>query len=172
MFVKALTPLRELFEKNRPHHRLTPTQAMWKGMRLGTDGALLGLPFIALETGLAQRGEVLPTATARTAGLVTYPAISGLMAAGLTLAFPGLRFAGFLGGVAAMYPDALVQDSLLRGLKTVTAAARNLRQLQVGGSYRDTEFAQMARLRALTEMSGALGASRRYLGQEAALMHR
>lgn len=148
------------------------SRAFWKGMQWGAEGALIGLPFIALEAGLAHRGEVVPTAMARTAGLVTYPALSGLTSAALTVLFPELRGAAFLGGLLGMYPDAMVQGGLLRGVRFMTDAARQTRHLEFGGTYQDSEFAQSQRRTALTEMSGALAASRRYLGQEAALLHR
>ena len=141
-------------------------------MGWGAEGALLGLPFIAMEAGMAQRGEVLPTIASRSLGLVSYPAISGLTAAGLTLLFPELRAAGFLGGMLGMYPDALVQGSMLRGFRGLTEAARHTRHLEFGGTYQDTDVAQSHRQTALAEMSGAVAASRRYLGQEAALFHR
>lgn len=144
----------------------------WKGLRFGADGALIGLPFIAMETGMAQRGEVVPTIVARSAGLVTFPVMAGLVSAGLGVLFPELKGIGLIGSVLGMYPDGLVQDGLLRGVRTVTASGRQLRHLEMGGTYQDTEMAQGQRLTALTEMGGAIGASRRYLGQEAALMHR
>jgi hypothetical protein len=148
------------------------SQFFWKGMQWGAEGSMIGLPLIAMETGMAQRGEMLPTIAARTTGLVTYPAMTGLLAAGLTVFFPELRAAGFIGGVLGMYPDALVQDGLLRGIRTMTASARAVHHLETGGTYQDTELAQRQRMSALTEMSGAVSTGRRYLGQEAALLHR
>lgn len=147
-------------------------RGFWGGLRFGAEGATLGLPFIAFEVGMAQRGEVIPTAVARGIGLVTYPALNGLISGALGYAFPGMRLVGLVGGLLAIYPDSLIQDKLLYGVRQMSEAAKHVRQLETGGGYQDTGLAQHQRMQAITEMSGALGVSRRYLGQEASLMHR
>jgi hypothetical protein len=165
-------PLETFWQRRAAYAGSYARSSFWKGMGFGAEGSMLGLPFIAMEAGMAQRGEVVPTLVARSAGLVTYPAISGVIAGGLALAFPQLKYVGFLASVVGMYPDSLVQEGLLHGLRLATDAARHLRHLEMGGTYQDSVLAQSQRMTALTEMSGAIGAGRRYLGQEAALMHR
>lgn len=142
------------------------------GMKFGAEGSLVFAPLIAYEIGAAQRGEVLPTAAARTAGLVTFPVMNGLAAGALKFLIPGMPAVGFIGGLLAFYPDSVIQDSIMRGVRTVTEAGRRLRRLETGQWYQDTILAQNQRQAAVMEMSGALGASRQYLGNEAALMHR
>ncbi len=151
----------------------TPVRrSFWQGMRWGAEGSMIGLPMIAMEAGLAQRGEVVPTIATRGIGMVAYPAMSGMISAGLTVLFPEIRGAAFLGGILGMYPDALFQGGLLRVIRTAKDASRAVHHLEMGGTYQDSQLAQSQRTSALMEMSGTVGASRRYLGQEAALFHR
>lgn len=147
-------------------------KSFWKGMQWGAEGSLVGLPMIALEAGMAQRGEVVPTTLGRTAGLVSYPAMSALTAAALGLAFGSFTGVGLVAGILAMYPDQLLQDSLIRGIRTVTDAGRQIRHLETGGSYQDSLLARNQRMNAIREMSGAHQVSRRFLGQEALFFHR
>lgn len=174
VFQRADTPLADLsvWGRRAALARTPASRGFWKGLQFGAEGAMVGLPLIALEAGMAQRGEAVPTIMARTAGLVTYPAISGVISGGLALMFPELKAVGFIGGMLGMYPDALVQDGLLHSLRLATDTAQQLRRLELGGGYQDSDLAQAQRMGALSEMSGALGSSRRYLGQEAALLHR
>ena len=152
--------------------RYPATRGFWQGMRFGAEGALIGAPLIAFEVGRAQRGEAIPTLIGRSAGLVSYPAVAGLFSAAIAVTCPWMKFIGFAGGMAALYPDQLLQDSIIRGVRMMTAAAQHMRRVETGGWYQDSMRAQQTRMQGIAEMSGALGASRAYLGQEAALMHR
>jgi hypothetical protein len=57
-------------------------------------------------------------------------------------------------------------------VRAVTDLGRQIRHLEFGGHYTDTETAQRLRMQAFYEMSGATSAARRYLGQEAYFLHR
>jgi hypothetical protein len=156
--------------------RMAPSRAFWSGMKLSGIGIAAGVPMIAYEAGHAQRGEVLPTALGRTVGLMTFPALSGALAAGgamaataLGLSVPGI---GAFAVLASIYPDVMIGNSINRSIRSLTAAGRQVHHLEFGGSFQDTDTARQMRNYALYEMSGATSASRRYLGQEAALMHR
>jgi hypothetical protein len=48
---------------------------------------------------------------------------------------------------------------------------RRTRRLEMGGRYTDSETNQALRASSIREMSAAFGSARRYLGNEAALMH-
>ena len=148
------------------------TRGFWQGLRFGAEGATLGLPFIAFEVGMAQRGEVIPTAATRAIGLVTYPALNGLISGALGYVFPALPAVGLIGGLLAFYPDSVIQEKLLYGFRQMKDAASHVRRLETGAWYQDSMVAQQQRMQAVSEMSGALGTSRRWLGQEAAFMHR
>lgn len=156
--------------------KLPASKAFWHGVKDAGTGNLLGLPFIALEVGSAQRGEQVPILMGRGAGLMTYPAMTGIMAAGATMVAETLGFAipavGIFASLAALYPDSCVQNTIIRSVKVLNATARQVNHLEFGGSYQDSETAQSMRLRGLQEMSGAIGNSRGFLGQEAAFMHR
>lgn len=152
---------------------MRPASAFWSGFRWGADGNMLSLPFIAYEAATAQRGEVIPTATGRVAGLMAYPALAGVMAAGVAM-MPGVGVAaaGLIAGLMALYPNALLEDGISRRIRVLSNAARQVRRLEMGGAYEDTETAQRQRMLAVQEMSSTMQISRRYLGQEARLFHR
>lgn len=57
------------------------------------------------------------------------------------------------------------------GVQMFNDANRNIRHLNMGGDYKDTEIAYTMRQRAAQEMAGSIMNARRYLGQEALLMH-
>lgn len=149
------------------------SKAFYSAFRWGATGNLISVPFIAFEVANAQRGEVLPTAAGTVGGLMSYPVISGVLAAGLTL-IPGVgpAAATVMASLLALYPSSRVEQNVTRGFRTLTDIGRNVRHLEFGGNYIDTASAQQERMNALQEMSGSFQTSRRYLGQEAAIMHR
>jgi hypothetical protein len=153
--------------------RTRPSKAFWRGVDWGAGGNMLGLPFIAYEVGTAQRGEMLPTAAGRTMGLMTYPALSGVIAFGLAM-IPGVNVAtaGIAAGLMAMYPNGVLEDGMSRGIRAITDTAKQIRHIEMGGSYQDSQSAEQQRMRALQEMGGAMQTSRRWLGQEAVFFHR
>ena len=156
--------------------RMAPSKAFWRGASAGTFGAASGVLMVAHEAATAQRGEVVPTTLGRSASLVTYPALAGTIAAGTSTlaAVMGLSIplVGPLACIAALYPDAVLGNSVSRAIRGVTDLGRQIRHLEFGGHYTDTETAQRLRMQAFYEMSGATSAARRYLGQEAYFLHR
>jgi hypothetical protein len=144
-----------------------------KGVRWGFDGNVVAIPFLAANVAMSQRGERLSTAAGSVAGMGTFGISQGVIAAGLSL-IPGIGqgavlFASMLG---AMYPSALVDSFVSRQARTLTDIGRNIRRLETGAGFTDSETAARSRLGAVMEMSAAMQTSRRYLGQEARLMHR
>ena len=90
-------------------------------------------------------------------------------AAAIGISIPGI---GTLAWLASLYPDAVLGNSVSRAVRGVTDLGRQIRHLEFGGHYTDTETAQRLRMQAFYEMSGATSAARRYLGQEAYFLHR
>ena len=156
--------------------RMAPSSSFWRGASVGTFGAATGVLMVAHEAATAQRGELVPTTLGRSASLVTYPALAGTIAAGTaTLAAVmgiSIPLVGPLACIAALYPDAVLGNSVSRAVRGVTDLGRQIRHLEFGGHYTDTETAQRLRMQAFYEMSGATSAARRYLGQEAYFLHR
>ena len=150
------------------------SNSFFKGARFTGSGLLLfGLPAIALEAGTAQPGEQIPTLTGRLVGLATLPATAGIISAGLTVSLgcPPAA-AAMLAAVAAGYLSAKFEDPLIRGISWVTKSATEGRRVTFGGDFQDTVTSQARRQRALRDISGALPASRQWLGQEALILHR
>ena len=63
-------------------------------------------------------------------------------------------------------------NAVLGKVRFLTQADQRMRGLEMGCRYQDTLSARAIRIRSVEAMSGSLGAARRYLGNEAMLMHR
>lgn len=152
---------------------MTPGRAFVEGTKAGADGNMLSLPFIAYEVGHAQRGEAISVATGRLSGLVTYPVMTGLTLA-VMAAIPGVNLAAtpFIAAAIASFPNTMLEDKVISGVRLITDTARQIRRLEFGGSYQDSTSAQAIRELGIRELTGTMQSSRRYLGQEAALLHR
>lgn len=149
------------------------SNSFFKGARLTGDNLIWGIPFIALEAGSAQPGEQLTTLTGRVAGLVSQPALAGIVSAGLTASVgcPPAA-AAIIAAVGAAYISVKFEDPLIRGLNWLTKNATEGRRVAFGGSFQDTVTSRARRQRALRDIAGAMPASRQWLGQEALILHR
>jgi hypothetical protein len=149
------------------------SNSYWKGLRMMRQGSMLSLPLVALEAGTAQKGEMIPTLTGRMAGLMAQPVMAGMISAVLasTLGFPPVAAAvvsGLLvGAVATTY-----EDKLIRTLTTLSKYGAESNHVRFGGSFQDSATAQARRQRALRDLAGASIPARRWLGQEALVLHR
>jgi hypothetical protein len=157
--------------------KLPASTRMRAGARVGWDwgksgNLAFGLPIMAFELGHAPRGEFVSTAAGGAVGLASYPMLSTVLTIGLA-AIPGvgLGMAAIAGGALASIPSQKLEDWTARGVRRLTATGLALRRLDFGRNYQDSPTAQMSRMRSITEMSGALGTSRRFLGSEAAYLH-
>jgi hypothetical protein len=137
------------------------------GLKLGMNGSLLGVPFIAFEAGAAQRGERLPTMASSAIALATYPIMTGVIAGALAATGIGAPVAAFMSLFLASYPNSELEAGLNRGFKKFTKLSQHIHRLEMGGDYTDTETAYNQRLLAVRDMSGSFQSARRYLGQEA-----
>lgn len=143
-----------------------------RGVQWGADGSLFSVPLIAFSAATAQRGEKLSAATAAASSIATFPAIQGVIAAGLSL-IPGIGQGGaiFLSMFAAAYPSGLVDTFVSRSVRTFSQFGLKQRRLETGQSWVDTEFAAQTRYNAQMELSASIQSTRRYLGQEAQILH-
>ena len=128
---------------------------------------------MAAELATCKRGELLPTATGRGAGLLLYPAITGITMSALTLLTP---FSGgttaILASLLALYPDTVIENMAISRIRRIGEEGKYARRFQFGGDFQDTQSALALRQRAVRDMSGAHTTARRYLGHEASLLHR
>jgi hypothetical protein len=149
-----------------------PGKAFGNELKTGFKGSLLSIPFIAFEAGYAQRGELSGTLVGRSVGICTYPVLAGVMAAGLAM-IPGVNVAvGLVASLAAMYPNGLLEESVIRKVNWLTKTGKSIRHLEIGGQYVDSDYAKHQRQIASMELSSATGATRRFLGNEALVFHR
>jgi hypothetical protein len=139
----------------------------------GADGSLLTVPVAAVSAAMAPRGEKLTTFAATSSTMVTYPLISAGSAKLISLV-PGIGkgTAIFLSMFASLYPAAVVDNAVDRSFRKFSRIGRDMRRLEMGGDFRDTESAARLRSQAVQDMSAALTTGRRFLGQEARLLHR
>jgi hypothetical protein len=147
--------------------------AYTKGFHMMAQGWALNLPFIALEAGAAQRGEMLPIIAGRTAGMLAQPVMGGIVSAGLvaSLGLPPVAAAvaaTMLIAVGSNY----FENKLIRGIQMLKRETANAQRLSFGQGFKDNPTARAMRMRAVQEMNYTLVPSRRWLGQEARILHR
>ena len=143
------------------------------GLKMAGAGLILNIPIAAYETSKAPRGQLAPSFGGAATG-----SLIGTLAAGVTTSaiclIPGLPLtaAAILGAMASAGPQSYFTKKASRAIRMFTNFDKSIRHLEMGGNYKDTELAQRQRFIALQDMHAALIPGRRYLGQEALLMHR
>lgn len=154
-------------------YRKAIQSSMWGAVRFTPGGFAIGATLTAFQAAQAQRGEKLATMGGQGLGLIAYPAIAGVASAGLCL-IPGIGpgLAAFMGVLLAAYPDEILSNNATRAIRTFSNANKAVRHLEMGGSYKDSEIAIRQRYNAINDMNASLLPGRRFLGQEALLMHR
>ena len=136
--------------------------------------ARLLFPLVAFSAAKAQRGEKLATLASGVAWMTAMPTMGKLAGMAIATAAGGPVSWGvkFLGTVLlTTKPGEDLQRGVYRGIRYLQSFDRRQRHLQMGGNYKDSETNQALRMSGIQEMSAALGASRRHLGNEAALLH-
>jgi hypothetical protein len=169
----SVESIKSIFAPHKAVSSFRSYNAFHSGVADGLKGSLFNAPFIGFEVGSAQRGEQLATLSGKTTGLLTYPALSGIAAAGVAM-IPGINVAAaaLVGSILVMYPASLLEDSVTKKVKWLNETGKRISHLELGGSYKDTSYAQRVRQQSLIELSGAHGPARRYLGQEGLINHR
>jgi hypothetical protein len=141
---------------------------------VGPSNARMLFPLVAFSAARAQRGEKLATLASGAAWMTAMPTIGLMAGKAITIASGGpvSWAANFVGTVLlTTKPGEVLQHSAYRGIRYLQTFDRRQRRLQMGGNYKDSETNRALRMSGIQEMSAALGASRRYLGNEAALLH-
>lgn len=123
---------------------------------------LWSTPGIAYAAGHSRRGELLPEIVSKSATTIGVPV--------LATAIGALTGNPLLGLALGLLPTERLNRKLFGATRFLTQLETNARHLETGGSYRDTETAAALRFRSMSEMSGSMGASRRFLGNEAAIL--
>lgn len=144
-----------------------------RGFDEAKSGILWSMPLAAIELAGAKRGEITPTLAGKTVGMVSYSLLSGAITTGLAM-IPGINVgtAAFMAMMLAMYPNTKIESGITRAVRSLTNVGRQVRHLEFGGSYQDTETAYQQRQLAAQAIGSAMPAARRYLGQEALFFHR
>lgn len=147
--------------------------SFFSGLSYGAKGTPINGILAAFEVAEAERGQKVPTLLGKTAGIMAYPVLTGIATVGLSL-IPGIGTgaAVFMSLFLAGYESDLLGNSISRKIKTFTEFGKRVRHLEMGGSYIDTELARRQRLLAIQDINATMIPRRRYLGQEALLMHR
>lgn len=140
---------------------------LWSGFKNSPVKAALkstllwSTPAIAYTAGHSKRGELLSDVASRSAAQIGVPV--------LATAIGAITGNPLLGLALGLLPTRGIERNLHGAVKMLTQLEQNTRRLEMGGSYQDTATSAGLRLRSVQEMSGSMGASRRYLGNEAAI---
>jgi hypothetical protein len=145
----------------------------FSAIKMGLVGNAQDIALIAYQASKAGRGGLLPSVVGQSLGVAAGLPIAGFAAVGLSL-IPGIGTltAAILGNALAGYADVRLGSSFIKQIRLFTGLHKRIRHLEMGGNYRDTESAQRQRFLAIQDMNSSMIPSRRYLGQEALLMHR
>lgn len=148
-------------------------KSLWGGMQAGIGVGVTGAALIGYQASRAGRGGFMPSILGQSAGLVASIPIAGFASAALCL-IPGIGpTAAILAGLAASdYAEFRIGSALIKKFRLFTDLNKRVRHLEMGGNYKDTELAQRQRFLAVQDMNSSMLPARRYLGQEALLMHR
>jgi hypothetical protein len=143
------------------------------GARFGAFGFGPNLAIIGFQAANAGPGGFVPAIIGQSAAQAVGIPIAGFAAAAVSL-IPGVGplAAAVVGSMVAGYADVRMGASFANKVRWFTDLNRRIRHVEMGGSYQDTLTAKRQRLRALQDMNSAMIPGRRYLGQEALIMHR
>lgn len=143
------------------------------GIGFGALGRVQDVAMIGFQAANAGRGGFVPSIIGQSAAIGLGIPLTGFISAGLCL-IPGVGpLAGaIVGNILSGYAELRFGSELIKKIRLFTDMHRRIRHLEMGGSYQDSLIAQRQRFRAIQDMNAALVPSRRYLGQEALIMHR
>ena len=136
-------------------------------------GATIDVGMVGFQAARSGRGGFVPGIVGQTATIAAGIPFAGFASAGLCL-IPGVgpMAAAIVGSVLADYAEFRFGSYAAKTVRLFTDTNKRIRHLEMGGAYVDTESAQRQRFIAIQDMNAAMIPGRRYLGQEALLMHR
>lgn len=143
---------------------------------LCATGAVIFAPIFAYTAAQEKQGERLASFLADMSGWYTHGVLSAAIQVGISFVpfasalRPGLR--GLAAMLIASVPNESVTERVRGMFRKMSAGQMQTKRFELGQGYSDTEAAAAMRLSAAQDMSGALTASRRVLGQEARFLHR
>lgn len=148
-------------------------KSFWGGIGAGISIGYTGAALIGFQAARAERGSVLPSVVGQSVALGLSIPLTGIASAAVSL-IPGVGPAAaiLIGSILADYGELRVGGTLIKKFRQFSNINKMVRHLEMGGSYKDSEIAQRQRFLAVQEMNASMIPGRRYLGQEALLMHR
>lgn len=147
--------------------------SFWGGLTSGASFGVAGIGLVAYQASRSNRGGFVPAIVGQVGAIGVGSILAGVAASGFAL-IPGIGIAAasVLGALLADYPEYAIGTWMGRKVRLFTDVNKKIRHLEMGGSYQDSQLAHRQRFIALQDMSSAMIPARRYLGQEALLMHR
>lgn len=148
-------------------------KAFLGGVGLGAFNSVSDVAMLGFQASKAGKGGFVPAMVGQSMTIAAGIPLAGFAAAGISL-IPGVGpFAAALIGEALVgYGELRFGSALIKKVRYFTDLNKNVRHLEMGGSYKDSELAQRQRFIAVQDMNASMIPGRRYLGQEALLMHR
>lgn len=148
-------------------------KGFWGGLSTGSKLGITSVALVGFQAARSSRGGFVPSIVGQGLALSSSVVLTGVASAALCL-IPGVGpvTAAIVGSVLADYPEYMLGTYLSRKVRLLTDAYKDIRHLEMGGRYKDTESAQRQRAIAIQDMNAAMIPGRRFLGQEAVFMHR
>lgn len=145
----------------------------WSGTKAGVSVGGLGAVMIGFQAAKSPRGSILPSLVGQSVAFGASIPLAGFASAAISL-IPGIGpvAAVLIGAIVADYGEYRFGSSLIKRFRQFSDINKKIRHLEMGGSYVDSESAQRQRFLAIQDMNAAMIPGRRYLGNEALLMHR
>lgn len=148
-------------------------KAFWGGVGMGQFSSALDMSMIGFQASKAGRGALIQAIVGQSIAIGIGIPLSGFASVAVSL-IPGIGplAAAFIGEGLSAYAELRFGSALIKKIRTFTNLNKTIRHLEMGGSYQDSEFAQRQRFIAIQDMNASMIPGRRYLGNEALLMHR
>jgi hypothetical protein len=143
------------------------------GVNLGVYSSLKDVGLIGFQAARSGRGSLVPSIVGQSVAAATGIPLAGFASAAICL-IPGIGpiTAAIIGEALSGYAEFRFGSALIKKVRTFSELHKQMRHLEMGGNYKDTELAQRQRFIAIQDMNATMIPGRRYLGQEALLMHR
>lgn len=148
-------------------------RSFWGGIKAGQSIGYAGAAMIGFQAATAERGAFLPSLAGQSVALGASIPLTGFASAAVSL-IPGIGPAAaiLIGSVLADYGEYRFGSALIKKFRQFSEIDKKIRHLEMGGSYKDSEINQRQRFLAIQDMNASMIPGRRFLGQEALLMHR
>lgn len=145
----------------------------WGPLSIAGAGLAVGVAFAANDVRNQKRGDAFPTLAGHGVSMMARTASAAALTSGLMFV-PGVGAvaAGMVATAAAFFPNAQFDGFAGRGFRALSEVGKQVGHLEMGGRYVDSLSAKASRESAISQMNATMVSSRRWLGQEAEIMHR